>query len=613
MFIAHKAHAIRRAKLLKQTLARYEISITQSAAQETLARMYEHQSWAAIWKSAEPISVFDQDATSEEVARRHAIQLDVLRPIVRSDNMAAAVLDIVRPTAREIEEGGVDLLAPRNLLVAKLFEIAVACERRDWEKATFHTASLLSMNYDIVADYLIRLLKIYADDAPRPMHHIALIKASGPESVRDIGGAKQLLRQQLDQFPDDPDRAWVLVQLAELEGGRYGGQPDRKKSLEIMKTAAALDLPLASFSVACMCQEQGDYADAADYYRKAADADYPEAMTNLAILIAREHASGDFQEVMKLMTRAAFLGDEMAADFLREIPGSAFNERALSIAAGNEYEDTEDAVDPDEVLSASAAPRRHWRDVIDNPPAGGWLSASMAHYASGIVDGTGEEAHRYKRTIAETAFECAGHKYRLLVAKSANQAHEDAGTLNEINAVAMDGDKVVGALNASVVRSRGRMSDLDFFEVCDSVSHLDATMASLILERTKPHVLFETGKAMLGIHDFAVERGVVPKGAGMAMLSALGIVLTKAYGKFGTVALLVEPMQFSKGDIGILCDPAGQEAAAANLRKYFERVRPGSLFGSGTKTLLLSPPKGGIGAFDSDFAYMKQLFPGLKL
>ncbi|MDO4204105.1 MAG: tetratricopeptide repeat protein [Selenomonadaceae bacterium] len=83
------------------------------------------------------------------------------------------------------------------------------------------------------------------------------------------------------------------------------------EELNMLQDAARNGDPVAAYNLGVICEDEGSIADAQHWYRKAAEADDPDAATNLANLLIKE-AERIMDEAHRWLTKAAGAGQLQA-------------------------------------------------------------------------------------------------------------------------------------------------------------------------------------------------------------------------------------------------------------------------------------------------------------
>ncbi len=202
-----------------------------------------------------------------------------------------------------------------------------------WAEASKLIATQLSQDANPDHEGLREMLETIvevADDLAAEIN-LAMLLLDPAAGEVDPGHAFGLLQEAADKI-EDPDRVGVdpglvgivhgLIADCYIEGD--GVREDPSAALHHYLRAAELGNAKAAFAAALafdtgVLDQPVDKVEAMHFYRIAAAADEPRAMTNLALIYLAEQEAPDEVAITGLLERARELGDERAAVILAEL------------------------------------------------------------------------------------------------------------------------------------------------------------------------------------------------------------------------------------------------------------------------------------------------------
>ncbi|MBY3433509.1 sel1 repeat family protein [Rhizobium laguerreae] len=331
------------------------------------------------------LSQFDDEIDALAVGKRIRVQANVLLSNGVPDGMSESIVNRIRPTKNRTKPPLTRLdaeLSDKTLRLLDLaYEIGAEDVAEDIGKILFQT------DISEIYDQMIALLERFRSTSPRALHHMAIATAV---SRRKTSMSLDMLAEQLRQFPDDPQRHWVLVFSGDVRNGVYGGGKDVKAALNDYEAAAALGNKYAAFSAAQLYEdrdEEGDRERAIAMYERASSLGSTEAKTNKAILIASTGCASTQEktEVVSLIETAAREGDEKAKDILVKATIDemirAGHRPALDIRHASAVPKVGDTrFYPDEASVSTAVERliQAWNAQKLSPREDGWFQQAIA-------------------------------------------------------------------------------------------------------------------------------------------------------------------------------------------------------------------------------------------
>lgn len=231
--------------------------------------------------------------------------------------------------------------------------------------------------------------------------------------------------------------------------------------------------------------------------------------------------------------------------------------------------------------------RPDWRKRLDSKRRPSGLM-SESHFDSDeamIAD------YRSRDRSAEVSIQHDGLDFTVIIYRSRNLTDGNLGAFHEINGLLVREDHIVGRMSATVFKQLDEGDYAHFYYASDCVSDEDARIAHLVAQAAGQDNLFETGRGLLVITTIEVALDRVPPLTGDAMIGAVCARLKKSDGRFGAMALVIDPMQF--GDIQHetrLSMPSYVEARDS-LRNHFSSSKPNRHLGAHAKLLLVNEEK----------------------
>lgn len=199
--------------------------------------------------------------------------------------------------------------------------------------------------------------------------------------------------------------------------------------------------------------------------------------------------------------------------------------------------------------------------------------------------------YRSRDRATELPIQHEGLDFTVILNRSGNLTDGNLGSFHDVIALLVHGDRIVGRMSATVFKHLEGGDWAHFYWASDCVSDEDARIAHLVAQAAGKDSLFETGRGLLVITAIEVARDRVPPLTGDAMIGAVCARLRKSDGRFGAMAVIIDPMQFGDIPHGTRLSMPSYLEARKSLRSHFSSSRPDRHLGGHAALLLVNEEK----------------------
>jgi hypothetical protein len=199
--------------------------------------------------------------------------------------------------------------------------------------------------------------------------------------------------------------------------------------------------------------------------------------------------------------------------------------------------------------------------------------------------------YRSRDRSAELTIQHDGEVFIVIISRTENLTDSNLGAFRHVNALLVHNGRIVGRMSANVFKQLEGGDYAHFYYASDCVSDEDARIAHLVAQAAGDDNLFDTGRGLLVITTIEVALDRVPALTGDALVGAVCASLRKSYGRFGAMAVIIDPMQFGDIKHGTRLSMPSYLEAREKLRAHFSSSRPNRHLGDHATLLLVNEEK----------------------